>query len=248
MYVLLAGVGLIFGSFASATVWRLKSGESITRGRSMCPNCKHTLSAPDLVPLFSWLILRGRCRYCHQVYGAHYVLVEAATALVFVLSGWMLNSLGAVALALWLALAVCLIILALYDAQWYVLPNSVMHPALVLGLIYFVLRFEAPGSLLQLAWAVAVAGVFYSLWRLSDGHLMGGADSKLVLLMGLILAPMLLVAAVALAFMLGGVVAAFLLLRKRKGLKDQIAFGPYLIVALFVMQLFGVQLLRLLGF
>lgn len=176
------------------------------------------------------------------------MVVELAAAALFALSGLMLSSLGIVALGLWLTILVCLIILALYDAQWYLLPNKVMHPALVLGIIYYVLRFEPVGGFLQLITALITAAVFYALWRFSDGALMGGADSKLVLLMGLILAPQLLVLALAVGFMLGGVGAAYLLYGKKKGLRDHMPFGPYLIAGLIVAQLFGSQLLRLLGF
>lgn len=248
LILLLAIIGLIIGSFINAVVWRLHSGESITKGRSMCPNCKHQLSALDLIPVLSWLTLKGKCRYCQKPYGAHYVLVELCTAILFALSGISLAQLGPVVFVLWLAILTLLLILALYDAQWSLLPNKVMHPALILGLIYFVLRFEAAGGLLQLLVAVIAASVFYGLWWLSKGKLMGGADSKLVLLMGLILTPELLLVALALGFMLAGVGAVYLLYGKKKGMRDQMPFGPYLIAGLIIAQFVGPQLLHLVGF
>lgn len=240
-------LGLIVGSFINAVVWRLHSGESITHGRSMCPNCKHRLGPLDLVPVLSWLSLRGKCRYCRQPYGSHYALIELTTAALFALSTLILPVLGPVVFALWLVILTLLIILALYDAQWYLLPDKVMNPAVLLALVYFVLRFEATGGLLQLFMAVLAAAVFYGLWWLSHGKLMGGADSKLVLLMGLMLAPDLLLVALALGFMLAGVGAAYLLYGKKKGLQDQMPFGPYLIAGLIIAQLFGQQLLGILG-
>lgn len=241
-------VGLIVGSFINAVVWRLHSGESITQGRSMCPNCKHQLGALDLIPVLSWIALKGKCRYCRKPYGVHYMLVELVTAILFGLSGVMLASLGPVILGLWLVILVCVIILALYDAQWYLLPNKVMHPALVLGIVYYVLRFEPASGFLQLIVAFITAAIFYGLWRFSDGQLMGGADGKLVLLMGLMLAPQLLLVALAIGFMLGGVGAAYLLYGDKKGLNDHMPFGPYLIVGLIIAQFFGAQMLHLLGF
>lgn len=245
---LLAILGLIIGSFINAVGWRLHNGESITHGRSMCPNCKHQLSALDLIPVLSWLTLRGKCRYCKKPYGSHYVVVELKTSLLFALSGVFLTSLGPVVFGLWLAILTMLLILALYDAQWYLLPNKVMNPTIVLGLIYFVLRFEAASGLFQLLIALCVAAVFYAAWWLSRGALMGGADSKLVLLMGLILAPQYLAVALALGFMFAGVGAAYLLYGKKKGMKDQMPFGPYLIAGLIVAQFIGPQLLQLVGF
>lgn len=243
--VILGLLGLILGSFVNAVTWRLHNGESITRGRSMCPNCRHQLGVLDLIPIVSWMLQRGQCRYCHKPYGAHYLLVEVATGALFALSGVMLAGLGVVALSIWLSVLVCVLISALYDAQWYELPNRIMHPALVLAFIYYVLRFEAVGGLLQLAVAFAAAAVFYALWWLSGGKLMGGADSKLVLLMGLILVPELLGVALALGFMLGGVGAAYLLYGNKKGMHDQMPFGPYLIAGLIIAQLFGPSILQL---
>ena len=246
--VLLCILGLIVGSFINAAVWRLHSGESITHGRSMCPNCKHQLQPLDLVPVLSWLTLRGKCRYCQQPYGTHYVLVELMTAVLFGLSGIFMTNLGAVTFGLWIAILTMLIILALYDAQWSLLPDSIMNPALILGIVYFVLRFEAGSGMLQLVCALVVASVFYGAWWLSRGALMGGADSKLVLLMGLILTSSSFVLALALGFMLAGVGAAYLLYGKKKGMKDHMPFGPYLIAGCIIAQLVGSQLLKLVGF
>lgn len=176
------------------------------------------------------------------------MLVELGSAALFAISGLILSSLGLVLFGIWLAILLCLIILALYDAQWYLLPNKVMHPALILAFIYYVLRFEPAGGFLQLIAALITAMVFYALWRFSDGTLMGGADCKLVLLMGFILEPRLLAVALAIGFMLGGVGAAYLLYGNKKGLRDHMPFGPYLIGGLIMAQLFGLQLLRLLGF
>lgn len=241
-------LGLIIGSFINAMVWRLHNGQSITRGRSMCPNCQHRLGALDLIPVISWLSLRGKCRYCSKPYGIHYVVVELLTAFLFGLSYIALPSLGLVVFSIWLAVLSMLLIMALYDAQWYILPNVVMHPALCLAFVYYVLRFEPAVALLQLFIAIIAASVFYMLWRLSAGKLMGDADSKLVLLMGFILPANLLLVALATAFMLGGVGAAYLLYGRRKTLGDHMPFGPYLIAGLLVAQFCGGTILNLLGF
>ena len=246
--ILFAVLGLILGSFANAVAWRIRSGESIATGRSMCPDCKHQLAPKDLIPVLSWLSLRGKCRYCSKSISIQYPLIELSTALVFALSGWLLASFGLVVMGLWLAIVVCLMILAAYDARWYELPNSVMHPALILAFTYFILRFQPAGGFLQLAAAATASALFYALWRLSGGRLMGGADCKLVLLMGLILELKLLTLAIGIGFMLGGVGAAILLARKEKGMHDQMPFGPYLIAGLIIAQLLGAQILQLLGF
>lgn len=244
--VVVSLLGLVLGSFINAVVWRLKSGESISHGRSMCPECRHQLAWYDLVPVVSWVLLRGKCRYCKKPISVQYPLVELGVAGLFGLSVYQATGLDVASLGLWLALLVLLMILALYDAKWYELPNVVMHTALVLGLVYFVLRFKVPQGFLQLGASLAAAAVFYGLWYLSEGKLMGGADSKLVLLIGLILPPAELLIALAVGFILGGVGAAYVLLRKQKGMMDQIPFGPYLIAGLIIVQLYGAAILKLL--
>ena len=78
--------GLIFGSFVNAYVWRFKKRKNWVSERSICPNCKHVLRAKDLVPVLSWLSLRGKCRYCKKPISAQYPAVELFTALLFALS------------------------------------------------------------------------------------------------------------------------------------------------------------------
>ena len=97
----LAVLGLVFGSFVNAFAWRLHEQESllekkkkpsakqlaklsIVKGRSMCPECKHELAAKDLIPVFSWITLKGKCRYCGKPISWQYPAVELATALLFV--------------------------------------------------------------------------------------------------------------------------------------------------------------------
>lgn len=81
--VVLLFLGLAFGSFINALVWRLREGMSVARGRSMCVHCRHTLSWYDLIPVFSWIALGGKCRYCQRRISFQYPLVELATA-----AGW----------------------------------------------------------------------------------------------------------------------------------------------------------------
>ena len=73
--IVAAGLGLLFGSFANAVIWRLHSGDSVTKGRSKCPSCGHVLGPLELVPVASWLALGGRCRHCRRPISIQYPLV-----------------------------------------------------------------------------------------------------------------------------------------------------------------------------
>ena len=129
---ILAVVGLILGSFVNALVWRMHEGLSVAHGRSMCPHCKHTLAARDLVPVFSWLMLRGKCRYCKKPISPQYPLVELATSGLFVASyiWWPSVFTGSqeAIFVLWLAILVGLVALAVYDIKWFLLPNKLIYP------------------------------------------------------------------------------------------------------------------------
>src|SRR6266567_3673363 len=144
--VLLVVVGLIFGSFVNALVWRLHEQQqlkskknvkgravklrelSMWRGRSMCSKCHHPLAAKDLVPVASWLWLRGRCRYCNQKIEDP-PIVELAVPVLFVVSylAWPagLHSWSLVLFCFWLIFIVGFVALALYDFRWYELPNVI---------------------------------------------------------------------------------------------------------------------------
>lgn len=158
--VLLAGLGLCFGSFVNAVVWRLRQQElaekqgtrnkkqafmfrvsqfSILFGRSQCPKCGHELAAKDLIPVLSWLFLGGRCRYCQAPISWQYPLVELAAAAVFAASYyfWPVNLTGGqlVLFVTWLAASIGLLALAVYDLRWTMLPNRILYPTFFIALV-----------------------------------------------------------------------------------------------------------------
>ncbi|HEX7368051.1 MAG TPA: prepilin peptidase, partial [Candidatus Saccharimonadales bacterium] len=144
--VVLTVLGLIFGSFVNALVWRLHEQEgkskksrqqySILNGHSMCPNCHHELAAKDLVPVLSWLWLRGKCRYCRKPISWQYPAVELMTGLLFVGSylWWPLSlqGVGLFQFVVWLGFIVGFMALAVYDLRWFTLPNRIVYPLIAL--------------------------------------------------------------------------------------------------------------------
>lgn len=276
--VLLVVLGLVFGSFINALVWRVRQQEqlakrignresrienrnkkfpipnsqfSILYGRSMCPHCRHELAARDLVPVLSWLSLRGRCRYCRKPISVQYPLVELAAAAVFALSYafWPGNLAAAgqqVLLATWLAAAVGLLALLVYDAKWMLLPNRILYPAFFVALagrLVYIFGF-APNkshSILLLIYSVLVAsGVFWLLFTVSKGRWIGYGDVQLGLVTGTLLAsPALSFLMIFLASILGTLAALPDLIRGRKTISSKLPFGPFLITATAIAVLFG---------
>lgn len=266
--VALAMLGLCMGSFVNATVWRIRQQAehhaakpkkarssksaarelSILRGRSMCVHCRHTLGIMDLVPLFSWLILRGKCRYCHQPIDDS-PWVELAMPLLFVASYiWWPNALTGtewIHFGVWLVELVLLGALLVYDARWMLLPNRLVFPLTGLAgayAVYAIVTADTIGQrLLDVLLATAIAGgIFYILFRVSDGRWIGGGDVKLGYALGLIvLTPVHALLLLFIASLLGTVYALPSMALGKLGQKSRVPFGPFLITGAVLVVLFG---------
>lgn len=240
-----AVLGLIVGSAINAFVWRLHEGRSWVHGRSQCSVCGHQLAVNDLVPVASWLALRGRCRYCHKPIKDHPV-VELVSGAVFALSAYLLlpvGTAGMVRLVFWLVALTMLLILAVYDAKWMILPDKVVLPLIGVALLYscaMAVVMRSPQMLAGPVLAgVLASGSFLALVMFSRGRAMGGGDIKLALAMGLLLGLKGTALAMLVAFNTAAVVGVGLILLRRRGRKDQIPFGPFLVAGTVVAFLFG---------
>lgn len=274
LLVLFALFGVIFGSFINALVWRLRQqldddGEprklpkkrrqavSIMRGRSMCPACGHVLSAYDLVPLFSWLWLRGKCRYCQEPISRQYPIIELLTGLLFALTylAWPYELLGFTWLPFvgFLAALVSLIALAVYDWHWRILPTRLIYVA---GLLYGASLLAEAIALSQyarllnaLSGAAMYLALFFLIYYLSwfknraysqSSDWLGYGDVRLSFVLGLIAGSATNVfLAMFVASMTGLIFLAPSMLRGEAGLKTQIPFGPFLIAGAWVAALWG---------
>jgi prepilin signal peptidase PulO-like enzyme (type II secretory pathway) len=266
----MAGIfGLLFGSFSNAVVWRLheqgagyepderpkktvKSDVSISHGRSMCPHCEHQLSAFDLIPVLSWLMLAGKCRYCHKPISGQYPFVELLMAALFALSAFVLphdSPADIIQLVVWLGFVVTLVILAVYDARWQLLPDRIVWPtvaaALTMIVVYRLTGWYGPSYVEShyLA-ATVIGGLFFALHYFSNGKWMGGGDVGLVTLMGLLLGGPKLLVALLIAFNAAAIIGLGLILLGWKKRQDMLAFGPFLIAATIIAQLYGDNLIR----
>lgn len=237
--------GALLGSFVNAWVWRTRHNKKINQGRSICPHCKHKLSAKDLIPVLSYLMLGCKCRYCKAKISIQYPIVELISAILFAglylhfesVGGW-----GWLLLASWLAMTVFLIAAAVYDALWYELPIKFTVPAVAIAIIIFMLdgvRLGAPLAQQKLFITIAFSGFFYILWLLSKGKWMGDGDIGLAAIMGMVLMPSQLVVAALASFNAGAIVALILIMTGRKSRKDIIAFGPFLIGGMYFGLFFG---------
>jgi prepilin signal peptidase PulO-like enzyme (type II secretory pathway) len=276
--VALAVFGLILGSFVNAWVWRLHEQEellekkkkpskkqldelSILKGRSMCPNCHHELAAKDLLPLFSWLYLRGKCRYCQKPISWQYPLVELVTAALFALSYlcWPadFSSIEVFKFVVWLGFLVTFMALTVYDLRWFLLPNKVVYPLIgiaALETVIVAIYGKDPSLLIApVLGALVIAGTFWVLFQVSGGKWIGGGDVKLAIVLGLLAGtPLKALLVLFFSSIIGTIFSIPLLLRGKKSLKVQVPFGPFLMAATVIVVLFGQAILdwyteRLLG-
>jgi len=237
--------GLMFGSAINAIVWRLKVKRSWAKGRSVCSDCGHTLAAIDLVPVLSWMVLRGKCRYCRAAIKDTPVaeLVTAGAFAVSVAVILPISSLGFVKLGFWLVLLVLLLVLAVYDARWMILPDRIIVPLVAGALIYSAVTAwltHSPQVLLgALMAAVFAGGAFGLLVVVTKGKAMGMGDVKLAFAMGLILGAQGTAVGLLVAFNAAALIGVVLLVSKLKSRKDLIPFGPYLVGGTVVAFLFA---------
>lgn len=281
IYVALIIFGLCMGSFAGASVWRLRarqlkqekiSGEkidakeysnlkkliskSLLQDRSKCLHCSYTLKWYDLLPLISWIVLRGKCRNCHKKIGVMEPLIELGVALFFVLSYvfWPYNLSNGFEIArfiIWLISGVAFAIMFVYDAKWYLLPNKLNYTVICLGVISAILVLfganDQINTLLNLFGSILVLSGFYlALYLISHGSWIGFGDVKLCLALALLLADWKL-AFIALfaANFIGCIIVLPGIISGKLKRDSHVPFGPLLIVGTVIAGLAGSYLVSL---
>ncbi len=273
-------LGLGFGSFINALVWRMhmqedltkkqtakaKAGSkksvtgkdraklsgkdlSISKGRSMCPHCHHTLSPIDLIPVLSWVMLDGKCRYCRRPISKQYPLVELLTAILFVVSylvwPYGFEGAGMARFTVWLIMIVGFIALAVYDLRWMILPNQIVYPLIALAVLHVLVQsvvFDGGTNAIREAvlGLVVGGGIFYLLFQFSKGRWIGGGDVKIGFLFGLLVGgPFKALLVLFLASALGTLYLIPMLLLGKVSRRSRVPFGPFLLSATFIVTLWG---------
>jgi leader peptidase (prepilin peptidase)/N-methyltransferase len=241
MLALTGVLGAVTGSFLNVVVHRLPQGLSLSRPRSRCPDCEQPIQPWDNIPIVSWLLLRGRCRNCATSIPARYPVVEAVTAVLFVvvtLTNGFDESL------LWeLPFVAALVATAAIDLEHRIIPNRIVLPLAVYGLaIAAVLR---PDALPELAVAGSGAFLFLLVAALAYPAGMGMGDVKLAGVMGIYLG-LSVVPALFAAFLTGTVVGVAIMAREGAGARKKgVPFGPFLALGGLIAVVAGPELIDL---
>lgn len=273
-YIAVGVLGLVLGSFAGATVWRLRAwqlvhdkaaGETVdaselkrlkplaqttlAKDRSRCLHCGHELAWYDLVPLLSWASTGGKCRYCQAPIGWFEPAIELGTAGLFVAFFYYFSHSFAPAawplLFVWAALLVLLVILFVYDAKWFLLPDVAMWPFIVLSGVVAVCSVLSATNIGEAAISTVfsvllLGGLYFTLWFVSKGAWVGFGDVKLGLGLGLLLADWKLAfLTLFLANFIGTLLVLPGLVTRKLSRKAHIPFGPLLIAGFLIALFFG---------
>jgi leader peptidase (prepilin peptidase) / N-methyltransferase len=222
-------LGLVTGSFLNVCIYRLPRKESLVWPGSHCPSCGRRLTAPELVPVLSYLILKGKCRTCGFSIPARYPVVEAVTGVVFYWAA--ANANGSLDFARSALFLTGLIVVFFIDLEHGLIPDSVTLPLLAVGLGFaaaggesvFQDRLSAAGGGFFLFWGIYLVGT----WLLKK-EAMGGGDLKLAAMMGAFLGVRMLAVGLFLGFLFGALVSLWLMATGRKHARDAVPFGPML--------------------
>jgi len=237
-----AGVlGALVGSFLNVVAHRLPRGASLVRPASRCPHCEAPVKPYDNVPVLSWLVLRGRCRACGGAISARYPAIEALTGFVFAAIALVRGP--EAELALDLPFAAVLIAVAAIDLEHRIVPNRILLPAAVWGVLGgLALR---PGDMPEMAIAAAAAFLVFLLAAVAHPAGMGMGDVKLAGAMGLYLG-LSVVPALLVAFLAGSLVGMAIIARHgAAGRKKGVPFAPFLALGGLVGLLAGPELVSL---
>lgn len=244
-YILLFVLGAIFGSFANVIIYRLPREESIVKPGSHCYSCKKPVKWYDNIPIFSWFILRGKCRNCKAPFSIRYPIVELITAVLFALSyhyaglSWTLLE----HLIFVFGLVVCTFI----DLDHMILPDEFTLSGIVIGLVGAALNPQREfldalfGMLMGGGFLWGMAYVYYLLTK-QEG--MGGGDIKLLAWIGAIIGWKGIPFVIMMSAIIGSVVGIAFAAKQKAGLKTMIPFGPYLALGA-ILYLFGGETIAL---
>jgi prepilin signal peptidase PulO-like enzyme (type II secretory pathway) len=232
-------LGTVVAVFLNICIDRLPGNASIFSPRLLCASCNHRLTIKDIIPIFSYIWLRGNCRYCQATIPRRIIWVEAGTGALFGYIYWHYGL--SVELAINSFYCCLFIILMVIDLEHKLILNKVTYPAIGIALIINVFSFE-PGIVHAAIGGGIGLGLFLLIALISRGG-MGWGDVKMAALIGLITGYPLVFVAIVLAIIFGGLVAIAMLLFKKKGRKEGMPFGPFLSLGVMTTLLFGAEIL-----
>ncbi len=230
--------GLVIGSFLNVLILRLPKEEDVVFGGSHCMQCGYRLKWYDLIPVVSYLVLRGKCRKCKKKISIQYPIIELLNGMVYVgiamINGWQLSTI------VFLLTFSILIVVSVIDYRYMIIPDSMVVSIFVLGVANTLLTGAYIDHIIGL---FAVSSILFLIAVITKGK-MGGGDIKLMAAAGLLLGWKGILMALMLGSVVGSVIGLTLMAMKKIEKKQMIPFGPFLCLGIAVAMLFEEILLN----
>lgn len=235
--------GSIIGSFLNVCIYRIPKEESIAFPPSHCGNCNEQLKGKDLFPIFSWIYLKGKCRYCGVTVSKQYPIIEALTgilfSIIFLKFGFTLDTVK------FMVLTALLIVIAVIDFKTEDIYNNTIIFGVATGIIFIIIEYFTQGTISPVNYFLGAFSASLVLALIVwTTHAMGWGDVELIFFIGLFLGLKLNLFNLFLSIIIGGIVALILMITKKKKGKDSMAFGPYIAIATYIVIIFGNSILN----
>ncbi len=242
IYVFIALVGLAFGSFASALIHRLHTQhKGLVGGRSFCPKCATQLRARDLVPVFSYLLNKFKCRFCKQPIAFRYPLLEICMAAIFLLTTALIGTGDITQNVFYLFIVFVFVVLTFYDFLFQEIPDIISLPTFFIALLFAILNNSFTTTNLILGIVIPVA-FFGALHFGSKGKWLGGGDIRIGAIMGALLGYPMIITGLFFGYLFGSIYSLVGLVTKQFGRGTQIPFAPFLLLGTYVAMFWGQEL------
>lgn len=234
IYLFIFIFGICIGSFLNVVIYRTPKGISIAKGRSYCPKCNNQLKNYDLVPIFSYLVLKGKCRFCSNKISIRYPIVELFTGIIFIICFMCFGfNLEAVIAS---GVSCILITISLIDFDTMEIPNGLiiaLIPFIIISLFVFDINIISR----LIGFFVISLPMYVLTLFIKDSF--GGGDIKLIAVCGFLLGFKCTLLAMFIAILLGGTLGIYLMVSKKANKGSHIPFGPYICVGVFISFLYG---------
>lgn len=248
-------LGLLIGSFLNVCIYRIPKKESIAIPPSHCMNCNTRLKVLDLIPAFSYIFLKGKCRYCGQKISIRYPIIELITAVIFIAIYWKYSL--TVDFFAYAYLMSILIAVFFIDIDYMIIPNKLVISALVGGMSVIIYNCFSPMEIYKdTIWWNPIVGMFLGSGILmifaivgmamyKSKEVMGMGDIKILLPIGIFVGWKMIIVVLYLAIINAAIVCLVLISLKIKGRKSAVPFGPFIVIATFITIMWGWKITRL---
>lgn len=239
LYVYMFVIGSCIASFINVVIYRVPLGINIAKGRSFCPKCHRTLKPYDMIPVLSWFILGGKCRFCKEPISKRYPIIEFVGGVLGVLCFYHYGINGMTLISF--SLSMVLLAITMIDLDTMTIPNSLVICCVVIAILSIMFHNI---SMVDRVIGFLIISVPMYVMNLIIPDCFGGGDIKLIAVCGLLLGWVDLLVGMFIAVVIAGVYAGYLMITHKVDKKEHIAFGPYICFGVFVALLYGQNILN----